>query len=129
MNNYLSKNFWFNARPEPVQGLDLQILLGSIIILGIIGIAATAGVLRQFGLSRKKISQIMNFAYTNAFIGVCLAFFSSQIIPYLRARIIFLAWIIIALVWLYKLIFPKKIKSTSLADTSRQEEIKKYLPH
>lgn len=126
--NYLSFNYWLNPRPEPLTGIDMNILLGIIILLVILGIASSTGMLRKFSVSKKKASQITSFALINAFVGLCLVFFNYEIIPYFRTRIIYLIWFVIAAIWAWKVFFPKK-KTITAFISSKEQEIKKYLPH
>lgn len=126
--NYLSFAFWFNSRPEPIAGTDMKILLGIITILLIIGIASGSGMLRKFRVSKKKASQIASFAFINAFIGLSLAFVNYQIIPYFRVRFVLLIWLIIGIIWAWKIFIPKRKTLANLIST-KEQEIKKYLPH
>lgn len=126
--NYLSFQYWFNPRPEPLTGMGLDILVGIIILLVILGIMGSTGMLRKLGASKKKASLITIFAFTNAFIGICVFLFNNQIIPYFRARIIYVIWFLVAAIWAWKTFFPKK-KTLASFISEKEQEIKKYLPH
>lgn len=126
--NYLSFAFWFNSKPEPIAGTDMKILLGIIILLLIIGITSGSGMLRKFRVSKKKNSQITNFSFFNAFIGLFLAFVNYQIIPYFRARFLLIIWLVFGIIWAWKIFIPKRKALTNPIST-KEQEIKKYLPH
>ncbi len=125
--NYLSFLYWFNSRPEPLSKQDLHIVLLIAVILSVIGIAGYIGSLSRLKISNRIISKITSFCFTNAFIALCIAFLNYELIPYLRARVIYAIWAIFAIIWIYK-ILPFKRKKAQHTDSSREAEIKKYLP-
>lgn len=128
--SYLSVNYWFNARPEPLAGTSMDIMLGIATLLFLVGIIGVIGLMKKYGVSRKKNSQLISFAFTNACISLAFAFFSYEIIPYFRARILYILWAIIMIIWLWKILFPKHDHPhhTTTIDSDREKEIKKYLP-
>ena len=126
--NYLSWLYWFNSRPEPLSKQDLNIVLLVVVILVVIGIAGYIGALSRLNISRRVIGKITTFAFVNAFIALLVVFLNYELIPYLRARIIYVIWAAAVIIWIYHLI-PTKRKPNQNIDSSREAEIKKYLPN
>lgn len=126
--NYLSWLYWFNSRPEPLSKQDLNIILLVVVVLVIIGIAGYVGALSRLNISRRVIGKITTFALSNSFIALLVVFLNYELIPYLRARIIYIIWAIAIIIWVYHLI-PRKRKHPENIDSSREAEIKKYLPN
>lgn len=131
MDKYLSANYWFNARPEPLSGISMNIMLGIAALFLLIGIIGVIGLMKKYGVSRKKNSQLISFVFTNAILALAFAFFNYEIIPYFRARILYVIWAIIMIIWLWRILFPKHQNPhhTVTVESEREKEIKKYLPN
>lgn len=127
MDKYLSFNYWFNVRPDLLSSFGMNIIFYISTILIIIGVAGISGVLKKILISQKKIDRVVTFCFTNTIIGLGFAFFNYQIIPYFRSRFLYIIWFIIAVIWLWKIIFPPKKDQHILSQ--REKEIKKYLPN
>lgn len=125
--NYLSWLYWFNSRPEPLTKQGLNTILLITFILFVIGLAGYIGTLSRLKLPNRIVNKLITFCFTNAFIALLIAFLNYELIPYLRARVTYIIWGIIVLVWIYK-IFPLKRKRVINNNSSRENEIKKYLP-
>ncbi len=125
--NYLTWIYWFNSRPEPLQWETKRLLLGLCVILTIIGIASILGLLKKLGIPRIISERLRNFCFANLIIGLVLAFFNYELIPYFRSRYWYVIWFIIAALWLFNII-KQKPKHTQTFTNSREDEIKKYLP-
>jgi hypothetical protein len=125
---YLSWLYWFNSRPEPLSKQGINILLLVVVVLLIIVLAQYLGFFYRLKISRKLIHKITTFCFTNALIGIFVAFLNYELIPYLRARVIYIIWGVIVLVWIWKLL-PLKKRQTETTNSSREQEIKKYLPN
>ncbi len=126
--NYLSWIYWFNSRPEPLSKQDLNIILLVVVIFVVIGIASYIGIFSRLTISRRIIAKITTFTFVNAFIALLVVFLNYELIPYLRARIIYIIWVVAIIIWIYNLI-PRKRKHPENIDSSREAEIKKYLPN
>lgn len=126
--NYLSWLYWFNSRPEPLTKQGLNTILLITFILFVIGLAGYIGTLSRLKIPNRIVNKLITFCFTNAFIALLIAFLNYELIPYLRAHVIYIIWGIIVLVWIYK-IFPLKRKRAINNNSSRENEIKKYLPN
>ncbi len=126
--NYLSWLYWFNSRPEPLTKQNLNIILLIAVILCVIGLAGYLGSLSRLNISNRLVKRITTFSFTNAFIALFIAFLNYELIPYLRARVIYIIWAVIVIVWVLY-IFPLKKKKTANINNSREDEIKRYLPN
>jgi len=129
MGNFLTLNFWFNLRPGVFSGLSFKIVSGLVISSVILAILAAIGKKRW----AKSLYAALwsNFYYlflTNAVVGLILAFFNYEMVPFLSARFWFLLWGAGLVVWL---IFIGKIITKipqKRAQLEKEKEFKKYLP-
>lgn len=126
--NYLSWLYWFNSRPEPLNKQSLNIILLIAVILVIIGLAGYIGSLYRLHIPNRIVKKLTTFSFTNAFIALLIAFLNYELIPYLRARVIYIIWAIIVIAWILY-IFPLKRKKKVNINNSREDEIKRYLPN
>jgi len=129
MGNFLTWNFWFDARPGAFIGLSLKIVLGFIFLLIILSIVS--------GVIRKRWSKSLYFSFwdslyifffVNAAIGLLLTFFNYEMVPFLSARFWFLLWAIGMLVWLffiYKIVMKIPGKKAWI---EKEKEFRKYIP-
>ncbi len=130
MSQFLSLVYWFNPRPEPLSA-DQRELLIYIAILGILlGVLITTGAFRLFSsLSQKMQSLAAWFFFSNAFISLAFIFFNYELTPFLRSYFWYPVWAIVAIVWFILLVRAKLIsKKRAVQHSSREKEIKKYLP-
>ena len=128
MNHYLTFLYWFNARPEPISDFSMKISLGIIVLLYITGLASYLGRLNLLNIPKRISKRITAFCFTNASLLLLLVFFNYEIIPFLRARILFVVILLEAIIWLFFIIFLTKKQAHSSPVNSRDQEIKKYLP-
>ncbi len=128
MNHLLSFSYWISARPEPISAFSTKISLIIVVVLAFIGLASYLGRLNFIGISKRITKKITAFSFTNAVLLLLLVFFNYEIIPYLRARMLFLILLLEAIIWLFFIIFRSKKQVTNLSLSSRDQEIKKYLP-
>ena len=125
--NYISWLYWFNSRPDALTHQGMQIMLSIIVSLSVIGLASVVGTLSTLKISKRISHKLTGFCFTNAFIGLFIVFLNYELIPYLRARVIYIIWALIAVFWLSKIFIFTKKKAQKTSST-RQDEIKKYLP-
>lgn len=129
MGNFLTWNFWLSARPGAFTGFSLKIVLVFIFLLIILSV--TSGVIKKKwskGLYSSFWSGLYTFFLTNAIIGLLLAFFNYEMVPFLSARFWFLLWAIGMLVWLF-FIFKIAAKIPGKrALLEKEKEFKKYIP-
>jgi len=129
MKNLFSLKYWFNLRPEPLQGNYFKLLLGFLVLL-IVGAVL-------FHLLKKKNSQklfrqswqrLSSFCVSNVIIGLIVTFFSYEMIPFLSARFWLGLWAIEMAIWLgfigKQMQEIPKIKQK----IQTEQEYKKYIP-
>lgn len=129
MGNFLTLNFWFSLRPGVFIGWSLKIILGFILLLIILALAAGVGKKRwakslYAGLWRG----LYYFFLTNAVIGLILVFFNYEMVPFLSSRFWYLLWAAGLAVWLFfigKAVVKIPQKKARL---EKEKEFKKYLP-
>ncbi len=129
MNNFLSFAYWFNSRPEPLSWEGRRILAYICLGLLVVGLALFTGAIRTSKKYHKIISQLTSFMFVNAVIGLLIMFFNYELTPFLRSRLSYIVWIIVAVIWLWQIIkqfraLEHRVKEIS----SREKEIKQYLP-
>lgn len=122
----VNKFFDWNRLIEPNPGGEWKFLLSAILVSGImIALAIIRTILPGDQVIKHKIEKI--FA-TIGSIGLVLTFFRWQNIPYLSARILWLALIVWAIIWLGTILYyrgailPKKILQLKI-----QKRKEKYL--
>lgn len=125
--NYISWLYWFNSRPDPLTHQGLTIILSITVGLVIIGLAEIIGTLSLLKIPKRISHKLVSFCFTNAFIALFIVFLNYELVPYLRARIIYIIWAIIVIIWLSLMLFSKKKRMQTIR-SSREDEIKKYLP-
>ncbi|MDO8668303.1 MAG: hypothetical protein Q7K35_04390 [bacterium] len=129
MGNFLTLNFWFNLRPGAFIGLSLKIMIGFILLLLVLAIISGIGRKRWVkSLYAGLWNSLYYFFLTNTIIGLVLAFFNYEMVPFLSARFWFLIWAISLIVWLffiYKTIVKIPLRKARL---EKEEEFKKYIP-
>lgn len=129
MGRFVTWHYWFNMFPEPISGRSQIIVLILAIILAIGGVILQLLVKKQTKrIWRRWLADAAWFAFTNAFVLACLDLFNWQIIPYLDARWLFLAWLIIGLIWFIRLVY-RCFKLKAKNPQAEEQKIKsKYLP-
>jgi len=129
MENFLTWNFWFSARPGAFIGFSLKVVLGFIFLLIILSIISGVIKKRWFkSLYSSFWSSLYTFSLVNAIIGLLLTFFNYEMVPFLSARFWFPFWIIGMLVWLF-FIYRVAIKIPGKrARLEKEKEFKKYIP-
>lgn len=129
MGNFLTLDFWFGARPGVFIDSLFKIILGFtflLIILSVIG-----GIIkkkRSKSLYSSFWSSLYVFFLINAIIGLLLAFFNYEMVPFLSSRFWFALWAVSMLIWLffiYKIAIKIPGKRQQL---EKEKEFKKYLP-
>ncbi len=127
MKIFLTLNYWFNLRPEPLTSLAEKIFDSTIIVLLLITIIL-ALTKRRGGLYRGTLNSFYNFSLANTLIGLFIFFSNYELIPFFAARFWFAIWALIMLIWL--IFIFKKLKTIPRAkqQIEKEKELKKYLP-
>ncbi|MDD4901011.1 MAG: hypothetical protein PHS62_02780 [Patescibacteria group bacterium] len=129
MGNVLTLNFWFNLRPGVLLGASFKILLGFIVLLAAVAVIAAIGKKRWGqGLYSSFWKSLYGFSLTNAAIGLMLAWFNYEMVPFLSARFWFLLWAIGILTWTFFLLRTVSRIPQKKARLEKEREFKKYLP-
>ena len=128
MSNFLTLHYWFNAKPGSLEGVAQKGFYIFLLLL-LMGCVATHILKKKkAGLFLKIWDSLFNFSLTNLIIGLCLQFFTYELVPFLSSRILFLVWGISMLVWLgftvRKFLEIPKIKQ----EKAKVNEFKKYIP-
>lgn len=129
MGNFLTWDFWFGARPGVFIDFSFKIILGFTFLL--IVLSVISGIIkkkRSKSLYLSLWSSLYVFFLTDAIIGLLLAFFNYEMVPFLSSRFWFALWAVSMLVWLffiYKIAIKIPGKRQQL---EKEKEFKKYIP-
>jgi hypothetical protein len=127
MQHLFSLSYWFNLRPQTLSSVG-QTLFISLLTIFVLGIVIIFLARKKMGRYRGFFKRISNFCVGNLIIGAFLLFFNYEIIPFFSARFWLAIWGLIMLIWFYFILRSlKKIKSAQEL-SSKEEEIRKYLP-
>lgn len=127
MKIFLSLNYWFNLRPEPLISAAQKIFDASLVVLFLLTLIIVL-IKRRAGLYRGILNSLYNFGLSNLIIGLIIFFFNYEMIPFFTARFWFAIWALEMLVWL--IFIFRKLKNIPKAKQRLEEEkeLKKYLP-
>jgi len=129
MKEFLTLSYWFNFRPGSFLPLIERIFLSFIAFLFIMTLL--------FALAKKRLAKniysrlwqsLYSFCLTNAIIGLCLAFFYYEMVPFLSARFWLIIWFVSMLIWLFlivKQVIDLRKKKIMVA---KEKEFKRYIP-
>lgn len=129
MGNFLTWEFWFGVRPGAFIDSSFKIILGFIFLLIILSIIS--GIIKKKwskSLYSSFWSSLYAFFLTNVIIGLLLAFFNYEMVPFLSSRFWFALWAVSILVWLffiYKIAIKIPGKRQQL---EKEKEFKRYIP-
>lgn len=128
MGNLLTWHYWFNYRPNALEGGAQKAFIVFLLLL-LVGF----GLFHYFKKNKKGLyikiwKSLESFAMTNLIIGLLLLFFTYELVPFLSARILFLIWGAGMALWLgliaRKFFEIPKIKEERV----KEQEFKKYVP-
>lgn len=129
MNNFIQISYWFNSRPEAIGTTGNKVLIAIAAVLGVILIVVA---IKAYGeklkLYKPSIDKLIPFCIANIIISLYIFFVSYELVPVLRARIWYIIWLIIAIIWIINIIkdFFKRAKRRVVL--TKEAEMKKYLP-
>ena len=130
MGNLLTLSYWFSRTAPKFDGFELQLIMGLVIGLIVVGVTfKIIMILSQGGPWKKLWRRLGNlFMTTGVLVGLSL-FFTQTLTPLLGARWWFLLWLVIALLWFCVIVrygvwkLPKALKADE-----EHKEFAKYLP-
>lgn len=124
---FLTFTYWTTSGSlVPVAQKGLLALLGIFIIALII--LKFVKMNHKRSLYHKLITKIEAFFWGNLIIGTFLWFFTYQGLRILSARLWFLIWFIIILIWIYFIIKVMKQIPELREKLEKEKEFKKYIP-
>ena len=128
MRNLLTLQYWFNSRPNALEGGAQKFFLVFLLALLIGCFVFQYLKTKKKGPYLKTWKKLQSFSVTNLIIGLFLLFFTYELVPFLSARILFLIWGMGMIVWLVligRTFFEiPKIKEEKI----KEQEFKKYVP-
>lgn len=127
MTNFLTLNYWFNLRPEPLMPFAQKGYIALIILLAVVALSI-AIFNKKTGIYRGFFKRLYNLALSNAVIGLILLFFNYETVPFLSARFWILFWIVIMFIWLICILKNLKNIPEQRRRQEEEKELKKYLP-
>ena len=130
LQSFLTFSYWFSYYPGPFAGIVYWAVVGSAgggVIVGVALAIATRWI-KDAGW-RRAAKRLSNLLTT---IG-CLVFlsflFTQTSTPLLGSRFWFVLWFIIALVWLWYIVwYAIKVAPAERAERAKRQEYEKYLP-
>lgn len=128
MKQILTPYFWFFLKGDLAPVSQYLFAALTILLVGALIYLKTTRSTWKKTLLRVVYEKLTGFLWTNIFISFYLWFVTIQIIPVLSARIWFLCWAALMIIWLrfiYQeyLLIPERKKALQ-----KQKELKKYIP-
>lgn len=101
--NFFRPNVLFQMYPSPFEGRGLQILLLIFSLFFLLGLSLVYIIQsrRYDTIVNKGLKKIRTLFFIMSIMGYMYTFFAYEGAPFLSARIWFLIWFIITLVWLF----------------------------
>ena len=128
MQNLLTLQYWFNIRPNALEGNAQRGFLVFLLLLLIGCFVFQYLKTKKKGLYLKIWKSLQSFSIANLIIGLFLLFFTYELVPFLSARILFLIWGAGMITWLVfigrNFLEIPKIKEERV----KEQEFKKYVP-
>ena len=127
----ISPSYWLTHQ-HPVPEMWAYIL---VVIFGLLCLAGLTTLMLSFRRSlaapmRTLMKKIAAYGWTMGLVGYLFLFFSLQQVAFLSVRLIYLAWAIAAIWWLYYVLFYAfKVLPKRVAEIQAREQREKYLPH
>lgn len=126
----IQPSYWLtHQHPVPDQWMTiLTVLFGLLVLTGLV-----AGLLswRQAYLApvRTLLRRVSSFGWTMGLVGYLLLFFSAQQVAFFSARLMYLVWGMIALAWLYRIVYYGFfILPSRFQEQKERRERERYLP-
>jgi hypothetical protein len=121
-------NYLFNFFPPSLDPVWLNVLLVALAALLAFGFIANIVKAKQKAFFYKFWRSLSTWSFSIMAIGALLTFFAFEQIPVLSMRLLFMLWLLGALIWLLfilkRLTLVKKIRQNKAAEA----EYKKYIP-
>lgn len=129
MSRFLTVSYWF-TNYKPIASITLNVLAVVFLLTLIAAIAINFHIyVNKPGIKARIYKKWMPLMYTVGIVGLILVFFSSQNIPYLGARWLYVLLVVIAAAWTLKIMkFVKKEFPAHIQNLQEQKNFEKYLP-
>jgi hypothetical protein len=128
MNNLMTIDFWFNARPGNLISSSLWLFSAFLVLLLAMAIFFNIIKNRKRNLYNKIWNRLASFSTANLIIGLFLLFFVYETVPFLSMRLWFLLWGLGMAVWLFFIIKIIKDIPSIKEKMAKEDEYKKYIP-
>ncbi len=131
MGNLFSLSYWFNPLPGPWVAIYLKLISAFFVLLVVVGLIAWQLSKRDKDdkLTAKLWLKIEYFSLTLGIVGLLLLLIRQQNIYFLSMPFWFLLLIVVALIWLYKIIKYVLREMPERRKELEEKKIKeKYLP-
>jgi heme A synthase len=131
MSNFLQFSYWFESLPTPFLPWVLRFLLTAFIGLVILGVVLhlLARSRRENRMWREGVARLAAVLFQTGLIGLLLAWFTEDQVPFFGYRFWFAVLAVATLVRL-ALVLKRMLKDipNKMAETAEKDRIKKYLP-
>ena len=125
--NFFSLNFWLDSRPGLLIPAYYNTLIG-VIVLFVILATIIFFLKKKGGFYLKLLERFFNFFTTNAFIGLVLWFFNSELIPFFSSRFWYFLWAIGMIVWSVFIFKYSKSLPVKRKEIEEKKAFNKYIP-
>lgn len=129
--SFFRPNLLFQMYPSPLEGRGLQILLFIFSLFFLLGLSLIYIIQSRHCdiIVNKGLKKIRTFFFIMSIVGYIYTFFAYEGAPFLSARIWFLMWFIITLVWLFFCLQYFKRELPKFREYLEKKRIhEKYLP-
>ena len=127
MKNLLTLNYWFNLRPEAFLPLAQKCFSGAMIVLAIAAVIILI-MKKRAKIYRGFLKRLYAFCLINVIIGLILAFFNYETVPFFSARFWIGLWALIMLIWIIFILKSLKKIPARKKQLKEEAELKKYIP-
>lgn len=127
LSKLFQTDYLFEIAPQPIGlYLYLAIIFGVLVAVAIVLIFLTKS---QEKLQKIFWQKVINWLLVTGLLGLALLFFRYEAMAYLGSRIVFLMFVLVAIIWAITIIWYKAIVlPKKLAIIQKKKNFEKYLP-